>query len=121
MLYLCTYVADGSVLLYFYVLSLRFSWQALKLNKYDGEPMLRSCGVSISTQFTQVEGRVLPAPRVEFSVVELLLSVGTLVIFLTLNMCTVISVQLKVGNGEDFFPRNGRWNFNNKVRLVPVG
>jgi len=24
-------------------------------------------------------------------------------------------LQLKVGNGEDFFPRNGRWNFNNKV------
>ncbi|KAI7754377.1 hypothetical protein M8C21_025609, partial [Ambrosia artemisiifolia] len=22
--------------------------------------------------------------------------------------------KLKVGNGEDFFPRNGRWNFNNK-------
>ncbi|XP_030458575.1 protein argonaute 4-like [Syzygium oleosum] len=62
---------------------------ALKLNKYDAEPMLRSCGVSISTQFTQVEGRVLPAPR------------------------------LKVGNGEDFFPRNGRWNFNNKKLVEP--
>ncbi|KAJ6317231.1 hypothetical protein OIU76_012886 [Salix suchowensis] len=23
-------------------------------------------------------------------------------------------LELKVGNGEDFFPRNGRWNFNNK-------
>ncbi|XP_030520851.1 protein argonaute 4-like [Rhodamnia argentea] len=62
---------------------------ALKLNKYDAEPMLRSCGVSISPQFTQVEGRVLPAPR------------------------------LKVGNGEDFFPRNGRWNFNNKKLVEP--
>ncbi|KAI3419057.1 uncharacterized protein J3R85_013388 [Psidium guajava] len=62
---------------------------ALKLNKYDAEPMLHSCGVSISPQFTQVEGRVLPAPR------------------------------LKVGNGEDFFPRNGRWNFNNKKLVEP--
>lgn len=24
-------------------------------------------------------------------------------------------LQLRVGNGEDFLPRNGRWNFNNKV------
>lgn len=38
--------------------------KALKLSKYDNEPMLRSCGISISTNFAQVEGRVLPAPRV---------------------------------------------------------
>lgn len=63
---------------------------ALNLNRYDAEPMLRSCGVSINTKFTQVEGRVLPAPR------------------------------LKVGNGEDFFPRNGRWNFNNKKLVEPT-
>ncbi|KAL6976557.1 Protein argonaute-4, variant 2 [Sarracenia purpurea var. burkii] len=63
---------------------------ALKINNYDAEPMLRSCGISISTNFTQVEGRVLPAPR------------------------------LKVGNGEDFFPRNGRWNFNNKKFVEPT-
>lgn len=64
--------------------------EALKSNKYDSEPMLRTCGISISTSFTQVEGRVLPAPR------------------------------LKVGNGEDFFPRNGRWNFNNKKLVQPT-
>ncbi|KAI7983451.1 Protein argonaute 4 [Camellia lanceoleosa] len=63
---------------------------ALKINNYDAEPMLRSCGISISSNFTQVEGRVLPAPR------------------------------LKVGNGEDFFPRNGRWNFNNKKLVDPT-
>ncbi|KAF5447285.1 hypothetical protein F2P56_032850 [Juglans regia] len=63
---------------------------ALKSNNYDSEPMLRSCGISISTSFSQVEGRVLPAPR------------------------------LKVGNGEDFFPRNGRWNFNNKKLAQPT-
>lgn len=28
-------------------------------------------------------------------------------------------LQLKGGNGEDFFPRNGRWNFNNKVFFWP--
>ncbi|KAI7991278.1 Protein argonaute 4B [Camellia lanceoleosa] len=52
--------------------------------------MLKSCCISIGTNFTQVEGRVLPAPR------------------------------LKVGNGEDFFPRNGRWNFNNKKLVNPT-
>ncbi|XP_052186321.1 protein argonaute 4-like [Diospyros lotus] len=63
---------------------------ALKVNNYDAEPMLRSCGISISTNFTQVEGRVLPPPR------------------------------LKFGNGEEFFPRNGRWNINNKKLVEPT-
>ncbi|XVF20204.1 hypothetical protein REPUB_Repub11eG0177800 [Reevesia pubescens] len=62
---------------------------ALRNSNYAAEPMLRSCGVSISSNFTQVDGRVLPAPR------------------------------LRVGNGEDFFPRNGRWNFNNKKLVEP--
>lgn len=41
-----------------------FFLQALKSSKYDAEPMLRSCGISINPSFTQVEGRVLPAPKV---------------------------------------------------------
>ncbi|XP_038901423.1 protein argonaute 4-like [Benincasa hispida] len=64
--------------------------ESLKRNKYDAEPMLRSCGIAINSSFIQVEGRVLPAPK------------------------------LKVGNGEDFFPRNGRWNFNNKKLAQPT-
>ncbi|KAK4375690.1 hypothetical protein RND71_006367 [Anisodus tanguticus] len=36
---------------------------ALKINNYDAEPLLRSSGVSISSNFTQIEGRVLPAPK----------------------------------------------------------
>ncbi|XP_049343041.1 protein argonaute 4-like isoform X4 [Solanum verrucosum] len=63
---------------------------ALKINNYDAEPLLRSCGVSISSNFTQVEGRVLPAPK------------------------------LKAGNGDDLFTRNGRWNFNNKRFFDPA-
>ncbi|MCD7472923.1 Protein argonaute-4 [Datura stramonium] len=63
---------------------------ALKINNYDAEPLLRSCGVSISSNFTQVEGRVLPAPK------------------------------LKAGNGDDLFSRNGRWNFNNKRFFDPA-
>ncbi|XP_027346753.1 protein argonaute 4-like isoform X2 [Abrus precatorius] len=62
---------------------------ALRSSNYGSEPMLRNCGISISTGFIEVEGRVLPAPR------------------------------LKFGNGEDFTPRNGRWNFNNKKFVEP--
>ncbi|KAH9686798.1 protein argonaute 4B [Citrus sinensis] len=64
--------------------------EAMKRNNYGADQMLRSFGISIGSQFTQVEGRTLPAPR------------------------------LKVGNGEDFFPRGGRWNFNNKKLVEPM-
>ncbi|KAK4779556.1 hypothetical protein SAY87_015662 [Trapa incisa] len=63
---------------------------ALKKSNYSKEPLLLSCGIDICNDFTQVEGRVLPAPR------------------------------LKVGNGDDLFPRNGRWNFNNKKLVDPT-
>ncbi|XP_058728343.1 protein argonaute 4-like [Vicia villosa] len=63
---------------------------ALKSSNYDSEPMLRNCGISITSGFTQVDGRVLEAPR------------------------------LKFGNGEDFNPRNGKWNLNNKKFVEPV-
>ncbi|KAF3553046.1 hypothetical protein F2Q69_00016995 [Brassica cretica] len=33
--------------------------KALKVSNYDTEPLLRSCGISISSNFTQVEGRVV--------------------------------------------------------------
>ncbi|KAK3163451.1 hypothetical protein QOZ80_1AG0003890 [Eleusine coracana subsp. coracana] len=56
----------------------------LKRSNYDSEPMLMSCGISIAKNFTEVDGRVLQAPK------------------------------LKAGNGDDIFTRNGRWNFNNK-------
>ncbi|ESQ42138.1 hypothetical protein EUTSA_v10012624mg [Eutrema salsugineum] len=62
----------------------------LKKSNYNADLVLRESGVSIGSNFTQVEGRVLPAPK------------------------------LKVGNGEDFLPRNGRWNFNNKKLVEPV-
>lgn len=69
---------------------MRILSDALKTSNYGAEPLLQSCGISISTGFTQVEGRVLPAPK------------------------------LKFGNGEDFTPRNGRWNFNNKKFVQPT-
>ncbi|KAL5719450.1 Protein argonaute 4A [Ranunculus cassubicifolius] len=62
--------------------------EALRVNNYDKDKMLRASGVSIVPDFTQIEARVLSAPK------------------------------LKCGN-EDFYPRNGRWNFNNKRLLDP--
>lgn len=64
--------------------------EALRQNNYDADPMLRALGITISKDFTKVDGRVLQAPK------------------------------LRVGNGEDFFPRNGRWNFNNKKLMNPT-
>ncbi|KAG2274412.1 hypothetical protein Bca52824_056967 [Brassica carinata] len=63
---------------------------AIKDSGYNNDPMLQDCGVSIGSNFTQVEGRVLPTPR------------------------------LKVGNGEEFQPRDGRWNFNYKKLVEPA-
>ncbi|XP_028802599.1 protein argonaute 4A-like [Neltuma alba] len=63
---------------------------SLKNCRYNDDPMLRSSGITIDSEFTKVEGRLLPAPK------------------------------LKLGNGEDFTPRNGRWNFNNKKLYQPV-
>lgn len=62
-------VEDFSTLLckmYFHVTLSYFFWllQALKINNYDAEPVLRACGVSINSSFTQVEGRVLQPPKV---------------------------------------------------------
>ncbi|XVF38161.1 hypothetical protein REPUB_Repub20aG0076300 [Reevesia pubescens] len=62
---------------------------SIQNNNYGAKPMLRSCNVSISYNFTQVDGHILSTPR------------------------------LRVGNGEDFFPRNGQWNLNNKKLMEP--
>ncbi|KAL0887396.1 hypothetical protein Bca101_011379 [Brassica carinata] len=62
----------------------------LKMSNYNADLVLQESGVSIGSNFIQVEGRVLPAPR------------------------------LRMGNGENFQPRNGRWNFNNKKLVEPA-
>ncbi|WCJ28670.1 Argonaute family protein [Euphorbia peplus] len=69
---------------------MRILTDVMKSNNYGTEPLLKSCGISINNQFTKIEGRVLPAPK------------------------------LKVGNGEDLIPRNGRWSFNHKRFAEPV-
>ncbi|KAH7846364.1 hypothetical protein Vadar_013047 [Vaccinium darrowii] len=64
--------------------------EAVRNYRYDDDPLLAACGISIEKQVTKVDGRVLEAP------------------------------MLKVGNNEDCVPRNGRWNFNNKHLFTPV-
>ncbi|WVZ71614.1 hypothetical protein U9M48_020181 [Paspalum notatum var. saurae] len=61
--------------------------KVLQRSNYNSEPMLMARGIAISKSFTEVDGRVLQAPK------------------------------LKAGNGEDIFTRNGRWNFNNKMLI----
>ncbi|XP_022728605.1 protein argonaute 4-like [Durio zibethinus] len=63
---------------------------ALHNSNYGAEPVLRSCGVSISSNFTRVEGRILPPPGII------------------------------TGDGKAFAPKNGRWNFNNKRFVEPT-
>ncbi|ESQ42080.1 hypothetical protein EUTSA_v10015551mg, partial [Eutrema salsugineum] len=64
--------------------------RALKNSNYNDDTLLQECGVRIGSEFPQVEGRVLPTPN------------------------------LKVGNGEDLLPRDGSWNFNNKVKGIDM-
>ncbi|GKB96912.1 argonaute 4A-like protein [Tanacetum coccineum] len=62
---------------------------ALNQSNYNADPLINSTGITISTTFTEVQGRVLEPPK------------------------------LKFGNGGDLLPRGGRWNFNNKTLVDP--
>ncbi|KAI3947913.1 hypothetical protein MKW92_000066, partial [Papaver armeniacum] len=64
--------------------------EAMKTNNYDAEPAVRVYGVTVSSQVTQVESRVLQPPRLTF------------------------------GKGEDSSPPNGKWNINNKLLVEPM-
>lgn len=41
-------------------------FQALRSYRYDEDPLLVACGISIEKQLTQVDGRVLEAPKVRY-------------------------------------------------------
>ena len=41
-----------------------FILKGLKKSNYNADLVLQESGVSIGSNFTQVEGRILPAPRV---------------------------------------------------------
>ncbi|EXC25516.1 Protein argonaute 16 [Morus notabilis] len=62
---------------------------AVRNYRYDKDPLLAECGISIEKQFTQFDGRILESPK------------------------------LKFGNDGEFAPNNGKWNFNNKTVLDP--
>uniref|UniRef100_A0A8R7VCA0 PAZ domain-containing protein n=1 Tax=Triticum urartu TaxID=4572 RepID=A0A8R7VCA0_TRIUA len=57
---------------------------ALIRSDYDSDPMLKACGITIARNLTQIEGRILQAPK------------------------------LKAGNDEEFVPQKGRWNLARK-------
>ncbi|CAN1232704.1 Protein argonaute 16 [Linum perenne] len=60
---------------------------AMRKYRYEEDPLLLACGISLEKSLTQVTGRVLETPK------------------------------LKVGKSEDCIPNFGRWNFNNKTLL----
>lgn len=88
--------------------------------------MLHSSGITIEPNFIQVEARVLQAPRVcvyyALYLIQFALFDSNFWLFKTLLsadfICYALFLQLTVGDGLIFFPRNGRWNFNDKVTLV---
>ncbi|XP_074358514.1 protein argonaute 16-like [Apium graveolens] len=57
---------------------------SMKKYRYDEDPLLYACGISMEKQLTKFVGRVLTAPK------------------------------LKVGKNEVCIPENGKWNFNRK-------
>ncbi|KAH7864442.1 hypothetical protein Vadar_029624 [Vaccinium darrowii] len=64
---------------------IRVLTNAMRNCRFDSDPLLAACGISIEKQLTQVEGRILEAP------------------------------MLKAGKVDDFVPHNGRWNYHNKL------
>ncbi|OWM75410.1 hypothetical protein CDL15_Pgr021574 [Punica granatum] len=64
--------------------------EAVKNCRYNEDPVLVDCGISIAKHMTKVEGRVLETPK------------------------------LKVGNNNECIPQNGRWNFNQKTFIRPI-
>ncbi|CAL9761195.1 unnamed protein product [Musa acuminata subsp. burmannicoides] len=68
---------------------MRLIADSLNDNRYDKDPLLNACGVSIDKRMTKLTGRVLNCP------------------------------VLTVGDMEDCIPRNGQWNFVHKTLLEP--
>ncbi|XP_031382181.1 protein argonaute 16 isoform X2 [Punica granatum] len=69
---------------------MRILSDAVKNCRYNEDPVLVDCGISIAKHMTKVEGRVLETPK------------------------------LKVGNNNECIPQNGRWNFNQKTFIRPI-
>lgn len=58
--FLFSYIAHWFI----FSLSFYFYFQAVTNYKYDEDPLLVSCGISIEKQLTRVDGRVLDPPKV---------------------------------------------------------
>ncbi|XP_047342707.1 protein argonaute 16-like [Impatiens glandulifera] len=69
---------------------IRVITNAIKDNRYEEDPLMEACGVSIDKRLTQLDGRVLEAP------------------------------MLIIGQNEECIPCNGRWNFNKRHLHNPV-
>ncbi|KAF3783946.1 argonaute 4B protein, partial [Nymphaea thermarum] len=63
---------------------------AMKVNQYHENPLFSACGINFVKEFTQIQGRILPPPKLVF------------------------------GNGESVMPRNGRWKIDQMQMLQPA-
>lgn len=96
---------------------------AMNVSKYSSDKLIAGFGLQFENKLAPVTGRILPAPQVwtrTYSMTEhshfRLVSGGSESAPLMLLLCE----QLEFGNGRSEEPREGRWNFNNKVPLVFV-
>lgn len=91
--------------------------QSLNDNRYDKDPLLNACGVSIDKRMTKLTGRVLNCPVVTIYLLFCFLpsSIYTNLLVKIFTFKLLKLPQLKAGNMEDCIPRNGRWNFVHKV------
>lgn len=85
--------------------------QSVGKYRYDQDPLLSACGISIEKQLTKFHGRVLDAPMVIYVSPVTFFSAPIRTFYLSFSC----HLQLKVGNDENCIPRDGRWNFNHKV------
>ena len=89
--------------------------QMVKHNAYQDDPYAKEFGINISDRLASVEARILPAPRVGWTI--FVTSAHWYQLKYDFNI-TLLLMQLKyneTGREKDCLPRVGQWNMLNKV------
>lgn len=72
---------------YSFVLAADLILQAVRNYRYDNDPLLAACGISIEKQLTQVNGRVLETPKVNILNLEW---------FDNMELCALMNICLSI-------------------------
>ena len=96
----------------------------VKHNAYQDDPYAKEFGINISDRLASVEARILPAPRVGWTILvkisryyQLKYNFNTTRLFFS-NITLLLIMQLKyneTGREKDCLPSVGQWNMLNKV------